>query len=290
MNRIAASLALPNTQACLAALHRLASHIALAEIRLDLMETFDLPLLMAGTPCPLVMTCRPQREGGRFAGPEAERLAILIQAMRLGCAYVDVEWDSVEALMTGRPVDSRTRVIASRHWYDDMPEQLWPDYLALRGRVDAVKLVGTAHQPADVLPVFDLLRRADTPVIGIAMGQAGQLTRLLAPCFASCLLTYAAPDSDAVTAPGQLTVDDMRARYHLHAVGEHTAVHLQVCADLAAAETVIARNQQATPGVDLYVPLVAGAEEAGALAAGLQTVLPHLTFTADSPTSSARST
>src|SRR5579885_1582129 len=102
MNKIAASLALPDTHTCLAALRTLAPSISLAEIRLDLMASFDLPRLVAEAPCPLIVTCRPPREGGAFSGPEAERLDILTQAMNLGCAYVDSEWDSLPALTARR--------------------------------------------------------------------------------------------------------------------------------------------------------------------------------------------
>src|SRR5215216_3947572 len=94
-NRVAVSLALPDTEACLAALDQLGPRIGMAEIRLDLMERFDLARLIAGSPCPLILTCRPPREMGRFSGSEAERLAILAQAIRMEAAYVDVEWDSV---------------------------------------------------------------------------------------------------------------------------------------------------------------------------------------------------
>src|SRR5215213_2949048 len=199
MNRVAASLAEPDTTACLARLHELAPDVVLAEVRLDLMESWDLPRLILDAPCPLSVTCRPPREGGRFVGSEAERLDILSQAMQLGCAYVDIEWDSIAALKERRRTS--TRLIASRHWTDRMPSKLWATYEALAAQVDVVKLVGMATCAADMLPVFDLLRRATNPVIGMAMGVVGQLTRLLAPCFPMCLLTYGAATATAATAP-----------------------------------------------------------------------------------------
>ena len=41
-NRVAASLAPPDTDSCLHELERLAPRIGLAEVRLDLMRTFDI--------------------------------------------------------------------------------------------------------------------------------------------------------------------------------------------------------------------------------------------------------
>ena len=277
-NRIAASLAPPDTQACLEVLHRLAPRIAMAEVRLDLMETFDLAQLIGEAPCPLIITCRPPREGGRFPGSETERLAILAEAMRLGCAYVDIEWDSVAAL----PAHGGTRVIASRHWTDRMPDQLWSAYAELRRHADAVKLVGMATSPADMLPVFDLLQRAPGPLVAIAMGEAGRLTRVLAPCFTSCLLTYGASEGATITAAGQISVDELADVYHLQHVGPHTAVHLHLCASAVSAQAVTEENSAVTPGAALHVPLVIFPEQAPQIIPSLRACFPHLTITADS--------
>lgn len=275
-NRVAVSLAPPDTEACLAELRRMAGRAALAEVRLDLMERFDLARLVAESPIPLIITCRPPREMGRFAGPEADRLALLAQAIRLGAAYVDVEWDSVDAL-AALGARSRTRVIASRHWTDRMPGDLWPFYTDLRGRAAAVKLVGMAARPADMLPVFELLARAPGPLVAIAMGEAGRLTRLLAPCFASCLLTYGAATPAGATAAGQFSVADLTDVYRLQHVGPQTAVHLHLCADAAAAAAVGARNAEEDPGAVLHAPLIADAAQAADLLPGLRACLPQLT-------------
>jgi 3-dehydroquinate dehydratase type I len=289
MNKIAASLALLDTQACLAALHALAPAISMAEVRLDVMASFDLPRLAAEAPCPLIITCRPLREGGAFNGPETERLDILTEAMDLGCAYVDCEWDSIAALAAqsserSEPKARRrttTQLIASRHWTDHMPADLWSTYETLCSQADVVKLVGLAARPADLLPIFDFLRRATSPVIGLAMGKAGQLTRLLAPCFPHSLLTYAAPDAAAITAPGQLSVQAMTEVYHIEALSPQTAVHLHLCATEASAQMVVEQNQRATPGEAIYVPLVVAPQDALTLANGLRACLLRLTLTVD---------
>jgi 3-dehydroquinate dehydratase type I len=145
-NKVAASLALPDAEQCLARLRTLAPQITLAEIRLDLMDSFDLPRLIAEAPCPLIITCRPPREGGQFHGNEAERLELLAQAMNLGCAYVAIEWDSLEAFATlASRSQGSTRLIVSRHWLGLMPDDLWSIYATLRSRAEVVKLVGLAR-------------------------------------------------------------------------------------------------------------------------------------------------
>ena len=250
VNRVAASLAPRDTDSCLRELGRLAPRIGLAEVRLDLMRTFDIAKLVANSPVPLILTCRPEREHGGFTGPESERVGILRTAWESGCAYLDVEADSLD-LVSGWGSGSPTRVIASQHWFDRMPPDLLGTYSKLRDRCAVVKLVGTAATAADVLPALELLRDASTPVIAMAMGAPGTCTRILAPAFPQALLTYGAASPAATTAPGQVTVDEMIDRYALHLVTHATRVYVHVTRPGDA----LSAQQQAEPGAELHVPL-----------------------------------
>ncbi|MFZ6027906.1 MAG: type I 3-dehydroquinate dehydratase [Chloroflexota bacterium] len=279
-NRIAVSLAAHDTDSCLAILHQTAAWVGLAEVCLDGMASFDLPRIVGQSPCPLIVTCRPPREGGAFSGSEAERIGILAQAMALGCAYVDVEWDSLAALRK-RSGPTRTRLIVSRHWMETMPgqEQLWQAYCTLRPRADVVKLVGKAHRLVDVLPILGLLRRADGPMIALAMGEAGRLTRLLAPCFSHSLLTFAAPAAGAATAPGQFSVQELVDLYRLGAAGPYTAARLHLCTEAVPDEEIRAWNAAEQAGTVLHVPVVIAPDEADSIIAALRGCLPdHITL------------
>jgi 3-dehydroquinate dehydratase / shikimate dehydrogenase len=278
-NKVAVSLAPRDTDACLQILATVAPLISMAEIRLDLMESFDLPRLQSLTPCPLIITCRAQREGGRFSGSEEERLAILRQAIELECAYIDVEWDCIDRFAE-RP-RGKTQIIASRHWFDHMPASLEQAYADLAPRADVVKLVGLARQPRDLLPVLTLLRDATSPVIVLAMGAVGQVIRLVAPCFPQSLLTYGAASGADITAPGQLSVAEMVQRYHLDLVGPHTQVYLHLCASAAVAESVVARNAPVTSGAELYLPVLVASDQATELAESLPKLLPQLAISID---------
>jgi len=267
VNRVAASLAPPDTDSCLRELDRLAPRIGLAEVRLDLMRSFDVAKLVAGAPVPLILTCRPEREHGGFTGHDSERMRILRTAHDSGCAYIDVEADCLH-LVSGWGGGSPTQVIASQHWFDAMPPDLPGTYRDLRDRCAVVKLVGTARSAADVLPVLGLLQNATTPVIGLAMGAPGTCTRILAPAFPHTLLTYCSATPAAVTAPGQITVDEMTDRYALHLVTAATKVYVHV----TRPDDALSAQQQAEPGAELHVPL--RAEDPAALSARLRETLP----------------
>jgi 3-dehydroquinate dehydratase type I len=272
-NKVAASLAPPDTASCLRDLERLAARIGLAEIRLDLMRSFDVAALVAGSPVPLILTCRPERERGGYTGSERDRLATLRAAYESGCAYIDVEADSLDSASGWQ--GSPTRIIASQHWFDRMPSGLLGRYLELRDRCAVVKLVGTAHAAPDVLPVLELLRDAATPVIGIAMGRPGTCTRLLAPAFRHSLLTYGSAATASTTAPGQVTIDEMVDRYALPLVTADTKVYLHVISADRQEQDVLSAQERAVPGAELHVAIrAAGAAEGSALAGLVADMLP----------------
>jgi 3-dehydroquinate dehydratase/shikimate dehydrogenase len=106
---------------------------------------------------------------------------------------------------------------------DDLCDTWWPQLADLGA--DVVKVVGTAHDLRDCLAVFRTLGRADRPTIAIAMGEAGLLTRVLCLRSEQCFLTYAALDEGAGTAPGQLTVGEMRQTYRVERLGPMTRVY-----------------------------------------------------------------
>ena len=267
MNRVAASLATEDTESCLRELDRLAPRIGLAEVRLDLMRTFDISKLVANSPVPLILTCRSERERGGFTGPESERMDILRSAHDHGCAYIDVEAELLD-LVADWGGGSPTQVIASQHWFDRMPPGLLGAYRELRDRCAVVKLVGTAQAAADVLPVLGLLQNASTPVIGLAMAAPGTCTRILAPAFPHTLLTFGAATPTEATAPGQITVDEMTDRYALHLVTAATTVYVHV----TRPDDALSAQQQAEPGAELHVPL--RAEDPAALSARLRETVP----------------
>lgn len=187
----------------------------MVEFRLDLMADFDLPLLLASSPLPAIITCRPGYQGGRFAGSEAERLAILRRAIDLGAAFVDVEAEAMP-ILTGHP-RAHTQLIGSHHDFQTMFGD-WESLglqLAAAG-ADVIKLVGMAAAADDALPPLRWLAGSRRPGIAIAMGAEGLATRLLAPRFAACLLSFAA--LGAGVAPGQIGLDEMATAFGYHRV------------------------------------------------------------------------
>ncbi|NOZ73626.1 MAG: type I 3-dehydroquinate dehydratase [Chloroflexi bacterium] len=208
---LAAAIAAKDTDEALAQAAAVASAATLVEYRLDLMGNFELARLIEESPLPAIITCRARREGGRFAGSEKERLAILQEALSRGAPFIDVEADALPFFSL--PAQRQSRIIGSHHDFEGMLQ----DWAAWGWRIrslgaDIVKLVGTAQQQDDILMPLAWLHTLSYPGIGLAMGKEGQISRVLAPRFGQAFLSFAAAAEG--TAAGQLDVRAMVQRHH----------------------------------------------------------------------------
>ena len=186
----------------------------LVEFRLDRLPSLPIGQVLGEDASRAIVTFRPVREGGLFSGDEAIREQRLRDALSLGAAFVDVEWDAdfADAVIAGYP----GRVVLSRHDFVGIPEDL-PGLvrgMAAR-RPSVVKLAVTPTRLTDQLGFPEAVAAAaGTPVVLIAMGATSLPSRLLAAHVGSCW-TY----GGAAIAPGQVTPELMRSRYR---VGQHT--------------------------------------------------------------------
>ncbi len=177
--------------------------------------------LLTNPPRPVIVTCRPVREGGRFDGQEAHRLALLRRAGRFeGVEAVDVEFD-VPA--EDWPAEGR-KIILSRHDFQAVPDDL--DELARAMDQSPAAVNKLVVQPAgadEALRVFDVLRACRKPTLALAMSEAGLITRILARKFGA-FGTFAALTAGQESAPGQVSLAEMKHLYRWDAIGPDTDV------------------------------------------------------------------
>jgi len=187
-----------------------------AEIRLDYLERPDLKKLFRTLPGKVIATNRRRDEGGRWEGTEPERRRVLEEALDLGVHFVDVELASDagwrKELFARR---GKTRLILSWHDFSGTPnnaalEKVFAEMLA--SQADVVKIVALAAKPEDNLRVLSLIpraRAADREIIAFCMGPMGAWSRVAAP-FLESYLTFAPFTRKKGSAPGQITVNEMR--------------------------------------------------------------------------------
>lgn len=198
------------------------------ELRLDALDPFDEAVFDLCDDPRLLVTCRPQREGGGFTGSEQERLDLLRRAAAAGAGYLDIEI-STERLLR-RPLQQAPggpKIVLSWHGQTEEAAIPWHDFEG--EKADALKIarpIGDAASLDELLPKGGDAR----PTLRIAMGDAGLLSRALYRAFGSPWC-YVAARQEQATAPGQLTLEQAR-RWR---IGEdHTPLGLIGGAQIAA--------------------------------------------------------
>ena len=226
-----------------------AAAVRAAELGADLVEfridrftdsPAQLSALVEHSPLPCIVTCRPTWEGGHYDGEEAHRIALLEQiagAVRPP-AYLDVELAafgrSQELRQTlARVVDhpgqvraTSTGLILSSHDFDRRPRDLYQriEAMAADPMCRVIKVAWTARSLRDNLEAFEILGQRHKPTIALCMGEAGLASRVLAKKFGA-LLTFAAIEDGAGTAPGQPTLAALKELYRWDAIDAQTAVY-----------------------------------------------------------------
>lgn len=228
----------------------------IVELRLDCLAdeaqleqaTRELPALHRARTRPTILTFRAFAQGG---ARELTRDLSLEQRVRFWSEnfspgseradYADLELDlathfkTEEERRAGKLLDWN-RVICSHHDFERVPADLaniFARMLETPARI--LKIAVAARDITDCLPVLKLLehaRRAGREMIAVAMGEAGRLTRILAPAHGA-FLTFGALTREHSTAPGQTTARELRALYRLHDINEQTKIFGLVGAPVA---------------------------------------------------------
>lgn len=180
------------------------------ELRLDALEEKpDLPALRAAfAGRTLLATLRSRTEGGRFAGTTAEAAELLGAALDAGFDLVDVELALGGERLLGLP---REKVVASAHDFDGTPSDLEERAARLEATgARYAKLVVASRGLGDALRLLRLqaVCGAEGRLTAFGMGEAGLLTRALAP-YLGASLSFGAALEGGATAPGQLLAADL---------------------------------------------------------------------------------
>lgn len=194
----------------------------LVELRLDFLVTPpNLKRLLTDRPGPVIVTCRREKDGGRWAKSEEDRLMLLRQAIVAGVEYVDLEEDIAASI----PRFGKTKRIVSYHNFQETPEDLNELHARLASlNADVVKIATMAHSPHDNLRLIRLMRASHVPTVAFCMGEFGQLSRILAGKFGAPF-TYSTFHSERTMAPGQLSYQQMKEVYRYEKINHATEVY-----------------------------------------------------------------
>jgi 3-dehydroquinate dehydratase / shikimate dehydrogenase len=175
-----------------------------------------------------IATCRRKEFGGHFALSLTAELDILSRAAQAGCHIVDLEVESAEEAKVAQLAKFRSAGAALLISFHDFTRTKGLEQAAQRIQrftPDFVKVVSTARSLADNLAVLRLIEdlSISAQVVGIAMGEEGIVSRVLAPR-AGATFTFASCAEGAETAPGQVTARTLRELYRVEHLDPATRV------------------------------------------------------------------
>jgi 3-dehydroquinate dehydratase/shikimate dehydrogenase len=203
------------------------------EFRLDYLRTPSLALpplkrFLAYHPeITAIATCRRAVNGGKFRGSAAAQVEVLAKAARTGCQFVDVELESAEALKVAeyQRLRSLAGLILSFHDFRGT-RRLEETFRKMQTYgAEFYKVVTTATSLYDnVLMMKFLEQHSDRySMIGFCMGEQGLISRVLA-LRAGSAFTFASAGPGEETAPGQISVHELRETYRIDSVDAATRV------------------------------------------------------------------
>ena len=202
----------------------------MVELRIDhFTDAHQVRSLLSSIRLPAIVTCRPTWEGGNCELREEQRLALLEDIGLSSPSYIDVELKTLRGSELRRidpalPRERRPGIIVSAHDFNGRPDRLTNLLSEMEeGAADINKIVWTARSIRDNIEAFEILNQPTKPTIALCMGEAGLISRVLAKKF-NAFLTFASLRKLKVTAPGQVSIEEMKRLYRWDAIRSDTKV------------------------------------------------------------------
>jgi 3-dehydroquinate dehydratase / shikimate dehydrogenase len=176
-----------------------------------------------------IATCRRVQAGGRFKGTISNQIEILAKAAAAGCQFVDLELESAEGMKAVELEKFREKLTALMISHHDFKatKKLEETFERMkRFNADFYKLVTTATNLRDNVTMIKFLQATSDHhfMVGLCMGEQGIISRVLG-VRAGSVFTFGAATRGEETAPGQVTMRELRDVYRIENVDAVTRVY-----------------------------------------------------------------
>ena len=201
------------------------------ELRLDLMESFDLDVMISAGVKPVLVTYRSEEEGGKGTNNPEIASDYLVSAAQKGAHMIDVEFKMpLEYRQRILDVRGKSGVIISAHINDRTPsrkelKRLLDDIIRAGG--DVVKVVTMAHGWEDNFRVLELIpaaRGMDLKIIAFCMGRIGRMSRIFSLLMGGHMV-FTSLEKGQESAPGQISVGEMKMMLEYFAITHGSDLH-----------------------------------------------------------------
>jgi 3-dehydroquinate dehydratase type I len=173
---------------------------------------------------PWLATNRTPVEGGRGEADEEERVSRLLEAIELGASMVDIELSTRRLKKIVPKIGPKAACLISFHDFAGTPSLRRLTEIVerqIKAGADICKVVTTATGFEDNLTMLRLIKAfPQTKMVALTMGPLGMISRILSP-LAGAYFTYASLEKGKESAPGQMTVAELREIYRMIGAGNN---------------------------------------------------------------------
>lgn len=193
---------------------KIAEESEMIELRADLLNFTEVQYTaLMNSSSKLVFTCRKKKE------LEVDRKSLFSMALAHKVEYIDLEIESADELLEWlkeEMLGKQTQLIISYHNFERTPDSKELNVIlknCFKLGADIAKIACMVNSDEDTVNLIKLYRRQGKKLI-LGMGEKGMLTRVAAPVLGA-EFTFAAANKESATAPGQLTVDEMKELFKI---------------------------------------------------------------------------
>jgi len=197
--------------------------IIVNQLELDAIDVEDsIKTIFSTIETPLLITCRPQRQGGRYPGSEDDRISVLQAAIANKPNWIDLEVDidptKREELV--KLAGKGTRVIASLHSLEATPpvSEISQDVMDAQEMGDLVKACYYTKGRKDALRIFESalqLKSSGANYSLMGLGPGGDWTRIHAPALGQKLVFATTESGWHLAQQGKINASDLRMAWEV---------------------------------------------------------------------------
>ncbi len=181
---------------------------------IDLSSALD--AFKGGIDLPVVLTCRPERQGGYFPGSEEERISVLRAAIDSGVSWVDLEAD-IDSKIRSELVEiakGKTMVISSNHFSEEpsSASEILDDIEEMADSGDIIKVCYNTTGRNSALKLFEaawMLKESDKKTAIMGLGVGGDWTRIHAPLLNQYLIYSTMETGSHLSSEGRINTSDL---------------------------------------------------------------------------------
>jgi 3-dehydroquinate dehydratase type I len=188
----------------------------IVEVRLDLMNSFELGPIIRSSVKPVLITYRSEKEGGMGKDDPDTVAGYLVSAIKEGTDIIDLEL-GMPLTVRERILNARggTKVIISTHINDGTPsrdelKRIFNESVGAGGNI--VKIVTRASRWDDNLRVLELIpeaREMDVDIIAFCTGPLGRMSRIFS-LLMGAHMTFTSIQKGEESADGQIPIMEMK--------------------------------------------------------------------------------